>query len=62
MTRTHRIATAVLAFSALAVTALPTLAVGQDSSFLEIRGLAEQKGTRSLRLTGPKSSAHCEDL
>ena len=42
MTRTQRIATAVLTFSALAVAALPTLAVGQDSSFLETRRLAEQ--------------------
>ena len=42
MTRTQRIATAVLAFSALAVAALPTLAVGQDSSLLETRRLAEQ--------------------
>ena len=42
MTRTQRIATAVLTFSALAVAALPTLAVGQDSSLLETRRLAEQ--------------------
>ena len=42
MTRTQRTAPAVLAFSALAVAALPTLAVGQDSSLLETRRLAEQ--------------------
>ena len=42
MTRTQRIATAVLTFSALAVAALPTLAAGQDSSLLETRRLAEQ--------------------
>ena len=42
MTRTQRIATAVLTFSALAVAALPTMAVGQDSSLLETRRLAEQ--------------------
>ena len=40
--RTPRIATAVLTFSALAVAALPTLAVGQDSSLSETQRLAEQ--------------------
>ena len=49
MTRTQRIATAVLTFSALAVAALPTLAVGQDSSLLETRRLAEQ-GDASAQL------------
>ena len=48
MTRTQRIATAVLTFSALAVAALPTLAVGQDSSLLETRRLAEQGETFRL--------------
>ena len=48
MTRTQRIATAVLTFSALAVAALPTPAAGQDSSVEETRRLAEQGETFRL--------------
>ena len=48
MTRTQRIATAVLTFSALAVAALPTPAAGQDSSVEETRRLAEEGETFRL--------------
>ena len=52
MTRTQRIATAVLTFSALAVAALPTLAVGQDSFLLETRRLAEQGDAEAQFILG----------